>query len=96
VKELEEGQVITILVKHGTASVATIQNVVAITTLRSSTGASHVGIIEKDKMASSEKAECPLFCWLRSEFLHGEEHPDCHAAEKSNGQELPLRVEFTP
>jgi len=62
VKELEEGQVITILVKHGTASVATIQNVVAITTLRSSTGASHVGIIEKDKMASSEKAECPLFC----------------------------------
>lgn len=34
---------------------------VTIAVLRSSTNARHVEIIEKDKMASSGKIECPLF-----------------------------------
>jgi len=61
VKKFQEGQVITILVKHGAARVATVQDVVAIAALRSSTGAWHVGIIGEDKTASSEKVECLLF-----------------------------------
>jgi|GEM_PF-2163077 len=61
VKKVKEGDVIPVLVKDGAASVATVQDVVAIPTLRGSTSARHSKIIEKDKMASSEKVECPLF-----------------------------------
>jgi len=47
--------------KDGAASVATIQDVVTIATLRGSTGAWHKGIIDGTERLSSEKIECPLF-----------------------------------
>jgi len=50
-----------VLVKDGAASVATVQDVVAITALRSATSARHVGIIGEDQITSREKVECPLF-----------------------------------
>jgi len=56
VKEFQEGDVIAFLVEHGAASVATIQDVVAIATLRSSTGSRHrKGLSTKPNLPSSEK-----------------------------------------
>jgi len=42
-------------------SVVTVQDVVSIAAIRGSASARHVEIIEEDKMALSEKVECPLF-----------------------------------
>jgi len=54
-KKFQEGDVIARFVEQRAASVATIQDVVGVATLRSATIARHGEIVEKDKMTSSEK-----------------------------------------
>jgi len=57
VKEFQEGDAIA----HRATSVATVQDVVAITALRGSTGARLGDMVKKDRRATSGKIECPLF-----------------------------------
>jgi len=55
VKEFQEGDIIAVFMEHRAASVATIQDVVAITTLRSSTGARHRGRLSPRTTSVSSK-----------------------------------------
>jgi len=55
VKEFQEGDIIAVFMEHRAASVATIQDVVAITTLRSSTGAWHRGRLSPRTTSVSSK-----------------------------------------
>ena len=42
-QELEEGSIVAVLVKHGTSPIASIEDMIAVTALRSTCGAWHAG-----------------------------------------------------